>query len=63
MMIVSIRQVITYSFLPTMIKDDSWKVINAKKRSVMIDYIDNMTPLTSNRSSVTNVDQYKTSLY
>ena len=32
MMVVSIRQVITYSFLPTMIKDDSWKKIDVNKR-------------------------------
>ena len=35
-----------------MIKDDSWKVIDADKRIYMIDYIDNMTPLTSNKTSV-----------
>jgi hypothetical protein len=47
MMVVSIRQVITYSFLPTMIKDDSWRVIDPKKRVYLMDYLENMTPLST----------------
>ena len=34
-----------------MIKDDSWKRIDANKRHYIIDYIERMTPLTITRTN------------
>ena len=39
-----------------MIKDDSWRVIDPEKRVFMIDYLDNMTPLSTRSKESSNVD-------
>ena len=38
-----------------MIKDDSWRVIDPENRVYMIDYLENMTPLSGRSKESSNV--------